>query len=214
LLVAARTTRGAMPGKSISLFLVDAGSKGVRIEQMAAVDSTRRICRVTLQDVTLGEDSLLGEADCGWPLVERALELTWVPCCCELVGLADRTLEMVVDYLKVRVQFDRPIGSFQALQHRCADIMVHNELAKSLAYYACYAVEKDLPDAGVALAMAQAACSENARNTVSDGIQLLGGIGFSWEHDIHLYQRRALSLSLNMGSVEEHREKVAAAFLD
>ena len=92
--------------------------------------------------------------------------------------------------------------------------MVHNELAKSLAYYACYAIEKNLPDAPVSLAMAQAYCSETANETISDGIQLFGGIGFTWEHDIHLYQRRALSLSLNMGTVEEQREKVAAAYLD
>jgi len=214
LLVAARTTHGTAPGGGISLFLVEAASKGVRIEQMDAVDRTRRTCRVTFQDVSLEEGNLLGEADRSWPLIERALDLTWVPCCCEMVGLADRTLEIVVEYLKVRVQFDRPIGSFQSLQHRCADIMVHNELAKSLSYYACYAVEKNLPDAPVALAMAQAYCSETARSALSDGIQLLGGIGFTWEHDIHLYQRRAISLGLNMGPVEEHREKVASAFLD
>ena len=142
------------------------------------------------------------------------MDLTHVPCCCELVGLADKTLEMVVDYLKVRVQFNRPIGVFQALQHRCADIMVQNELAKSLAYYACYAVEKNLPQGPVALAMAQAYCSEAAKHTVSDGVQLFGGIGFTWEHDIHLYQRRILSLSMNMGTAEAQREKVAKAFLD
>ena len=92
--------------------------------------------------------------------------------------------------------------------------MVQNEMAKSLAYYACYAVEKNLPDAPVALAMAQAYCSETARHTLSDSIQLFGGIGFTWEHDIHLYQRRVLSLSFNMGTVEEQREQVARAFLD
>jgi len=214
LIVAARTTRGAASGRGVSLFLVDAGSKGVKIEQMPSVDMSRRICRVVLENVVLEEDKLLGDLDLAWPVIERAVELTHVPYCTELVGLADKTLEMVVEYLKIRVQFGRPVGVFQALQHRCADIMVHNELAKSLAYYACYATEKNLPDAPVSLAMAQAYCSETAQETISDGIQLFGGIGFTWEHDIHLYQRRALSLSLNMGTVEEQREKVAAAFLD
>jgi alkylation response protein AidB-like acyl-CoA dehydrogenase len=212
-IVAARTTRGSAPDRGISLFLVDSKSEGLRVEQMASVDRSRRICRVLMDNVVVEESNLLGEIDQAWPPIERATEVTHVPCCCELVGLAEKTLEMVVEYLKVRVQFDRPIGLFQALQHRCADLMVGIELGKSLAYYACYATEKNLPDAPVALAMAQAYCSEMARHTVSDGIQLFGGIGFTWEHDIHLYQRRAISLSLNMGTVEEHREKVAKAFM-
>lgn len=214
LIVAARTSRGTPPDRGISLFLVDAAADGVRVEQMPAVDRSRRICRVSLENVDVEVPGVLGDLDRAWPVVERAMDLTHVPCCCELVGLADKTLEMVVDYLKVRVQFNRPIGVFQALQHRCADIMVQNELAKSLAYYACYAVEKNLPQGPVALAMAQAYCSEAAKHTVSDGVQLFGGIGFTWEHDIHLYQRRILSLSMNMGTAEAQREKVAKAFLD
>ena len=213
IIVAARTTRGAAPGRGISLLLVDAKSDGLRVEQMPSVDMSRRICRVVMDDVVCEENRLLGEVDEAWPHIQRATELTHVSFCCELVGLAEKTLEMVVDYLKVRVQFDRPIGVFQALQHRCADLMVGIELGKSLAYYACYACEKNLPDAPVALAMAQAYCSEMAQHTVSDGIQLFGGIGFTWEHDIHLFQRRAISLSLNMGTTEEHREKVAKAFI-
>jgi alkylation response protein AidB-like acyl-CoA dehydrogenase len=213
LVVAARTTRGTAPGRGVSLFLVDAGSEGLCIEQMPTVDMSRRLCRVLMKDVTIEENRLLGELDRAWPAIERAGELTHVSFCCELVGLAEKVLEMVVDYLKVRVQFDRPIGVFQALQHRCADLLVGIELAKSLAYYACYAAEKNLPDAPVALAMAQAYCSEMAQHTTSDGVQLFGGIGFTWEHDLHLYQRRAISLALNMGTVEEHREKVARAFM-
>ncbi len=213
IIVAARTTRGTAPGRGVSLFLVDAESEGLHCEQMATVDMSRRIFRVILDDVVIEESRLLGEIDQAWPHIERATELTHVPFCCELVGLAEKTLEMVVEYLKIRVQFDRPIGVFQALQHRCADLMVGIELGKSLAYYACYASEKNLPDAPVAVAMAQAYCSEMAQHTVSDGIQLFGGIGFTWEHDIHLYQRRAISLALSMGTTEEHREKVARAFM-
>ena len=213
IIVAARTARGTSPCRGISLFLADASSEGLRVEQMPSVDTSRRICRVLIDHLVVKEDRLLGDIDEAWPSIERATELTHVPFCCELVGLAEKTLEMVVEYLKVRVQFDRPIGAFQALQHRCADLMVGIELGKSLAYYACYANERNLPDAPVALAMAQAYCSEMARHTVSDGIQLFGGIGFTWEHDIHLYQRRAISLALNMGTAQEQREKVAKAFL-
>jgi alkylation response protein AidB-like acyl-CoA dehydrogenase len=213
IIVAARTTRRTAPGRGISLFLVDAQSQGVNIEQMPSVDTSRRICRVVMDNVVVEENRLLGEIDQAWPHIERTAELTHVPVCCELVGLAEKALEMVVEYLKVRVQFDRPIGVFQALQHRCADLMVGIELAKSLAYYACYASEKDLPGSPVALAMAQAYCSEMAQHTMSDSVQLFGGIGFTWEHDLHLYKRRAISLSLNMGTAEEHREKVAKAFL-
>jgi alkylation response protein AidB-like acyl-CoA dehydrogenase len=213
IIVAARTSRRTAPSRGVSLFLVDAQSEGLHIEQMPSVDTSRRICRVIMDNVVVGEDTLLGEIDQAWPHIERASELTHVPVCCELVGLAEKALEMVVDYLKVRVQFDRPIGVFQALQHRCADLMVGVELGKSLAYYACYASEKNLPDAPVALAMAQAYCSDMAQHTMSDSVQLFGGIGFTWEHDLHLYKRRAMSLALNMGTVEEHREKVAEAFM-
>jgi alkylation response protein AidB-like acyl-CoA dehydrogenase len=213
IIVAARTSRRTTPGRGISLFLVDATSVGLHVEQMSSVDTSRRICRVVMDNVVVQEDRLLGNIDQAWPHIERAVELTHVPVCCELVGLAEKALEMVVDYLKVRVQFDRPIGVFQALQHRCADLMVGVELGKSLAYYACYATEKDLPDAPVALAMAQAYCSEMAQHTMSDSVQLFGGIGFTWEHDLHLYKRRAMSLALNMGTTEEHREKVAKAFM-
>jgi len=213
IIVAARTSRRAAPDRGVSLFLLDAQSKGLHIEQMPSVDMSRRICRVIMDNVAVEEDSLLGEIDQAWPHIERVMELTHVPVCCELVGLAEKALEMVVDYLKVRVQFDRPIGVFQALQHRCADLMVGIELGKSLAYYACYASEKNLPDAPVALAMAQAYCSEMAQHTMSDCVQLFGGIGFTWEHDLHLYKRRAISLALNMGTTEEHREKVAKAYM-
>ncbi len=213
IIVAARTTRRTSPGRGISLFLVDARSKGLHVEQMPSVDNSRRICRLLMDDVLVEQNKLLGEIDQAWPNIQRAVELTHVPVCCELVGVAERALEMVVDYLKVRVQFDRPIGVFQALQHRCADLMVGVELAKSLTYYACYATERDLPDAPVALAMAQAYCSEMAQHTLSESVQLFGGIGFTWEHDLHLYKRRAMSLALNMGTVEEHREKVAQAFM-
>lgn len=212
-IVAARTSRGSARDRGVSLFLVDAESEGLHIEQMPSVDMSRRICRLVMDNVVVDENRLLGEMDRAWPYVERARELTHVPVCSELVGLAERALEMVVEYLKVRVQFDRPIGVFQALQHRCADLMVGVELGKSLAYYACYASEKNLPDAPVALAMAQAYCSEMAQHTMSDSVQLFGGIGFTWEHDLHLYQRRAVSLALNMGTTEEHRERVAQAFL-
>ena len=213
IIVAARTSRRSAPGRGVSLFLVDAKSKGLHIEQMPSVDASRRICRVILDNVVVEEGRLLGEIDEAWPHIERAAELTHVPVCCELVGLAEKALEMVVEYLKVRVQFDRPIGIFQALQHRCADLMVGVELGKSLAYYSCYATEKNLPDAPVALAMAQAYCSDMAQHTMSDCVQLFGGIGFTWEHDLHLYKRRAISLALNMGTTEEHREKVAKAFM-
>jgi len=214
IIVAARTTRGTAPGRGISLFLIDAETEGLHIEQMPSVDLSRRICKVTLDNVVLEKDKLLGDMDEAWPVIERAMELTHVAYCCELVGLAEAALEMVVEYLKIRVQFGKAIGTFQALQHRCADMMVHNEMAKSLSYYACYAVEKNLPEASVALAMAAAYCSETAKSTISDCIQLFGGIGFTWEHDIHLYQRRAISLALNMGTIQEHREKIAKAFLD
>jgi alkylation response protein AidB-like acyl-CoA dehydrogenase len=127
----------------------------------------------------------------------------------ELAGTAQRVLEMSVDYAKVRQQFGRPIGSYQAVSHRCADMLVMVESARSLAYHAAWALDNDVPEAPLAAAMAKAYAGDAARTVASLGLQVHGGIGFTWEHDIHLFLKRAKWGEATLGDASHHRERVA-----
>jgi alkylation response protein AidB-like acyl-CoA dehydrogenase len=131
----------------------------------------------------------------------------------EAVGVAQRALELSVAYANERQQFGRPIGSFQAVKHKCVDMMVGIETARSLAYYAAWAVSEDAADADTAVAMAKAYAGDVATTVTSEAIQVHGGIGFTWEHDIHFYHRRALAIGAAFGGAVDHRETVATAML-
>ena len=139
----------------------------------------------------------------GWS--ERAT----VALCAEMCGGAQRVLDMTVDYAKIRVAFGRPIGSYQGVKHRAADMLVEVENAKSLTYYAAWAVDENAPEAALAASMAKAYCSDAFRRVSAAGIQLHGGIGFTWEHDLHLYFKRAKSSEFTFGDATYHRERVA-----
>ena len=138
-------------------------------------------------------------------MVERAT----VALCAEMCGGAQRVLDMTVDYAKIRVAFGRPIGSYQGVKHRAADMLVEVENAKSLTYYAAWAVDERGPEAALAASMAKAYCSDAFRRVSAAGIQLHGGIGFTWEHDLHLYFKRAKSSEFTFGDATYHRERVA-----
>ena len=130
-----------------------------------------------------------------------------------MVGTAQKALDIAVDYAKTRVQFGKPIGSFQAVKHKCVDMMVAVENARSLTYYACWTVDERLAEAATAVPMAKAYASDMAKNVTSEAIQVHGGIGFTWEHDMHLYHRRALAGEANFGNAPIHRETVAKSLL-
>jgi alkylation response protein AidB-like acyl-CoA dehydrogenase len=130
----------------------------------------------------------------------------------EMVGGAQKVLDMSVDYAKVREQFGRPIGSFQAIQHKCANMLIDVENARSVAYYAAWAVSNEVPDASFAAATAKAAASDSYRRVAGEGIQVHGGIGFTWEHDMHLYFKRAKSTEFTFGDATYNRELVAQLF--
>ena len=127
----------------------------------------------------------------------------------EMMGGAQKVLELTIDYAKVRVQFGRPIGSFQAVQHKCANMMIDVESAKSAAYYASWAVTNEVNEAPLAAALAKAAASDAFRRVSAEGIQLHGGIGFTWDHDMHLYFKRAKSSEFTFGDANWNRELVA-----
>ena len=209
LVVAARTKETDDKSAGISLFLVEGNSPGMSTTLLKTMDQTRKQCEVVFDNVQVGRDRLLGTLDQGWPILQKVLNLATVSLCAEMVGGAQRVLDLSVSYAKERVQFGRPIGSFQAIKHKCAEMMLQVESAKSAAYYAAWAVDEDVPEAPLAVSMAKAYCSDAYRNTAGEGIQVHGGIGFTWEHDMHLYFKRAKYAEFTFGDATYHRELVA-----
>ena len=209
MVVAARTGSHAAPEDGITLFLVDAKSPGVEITQLKTVDMTRRQCHVAFQDVAVAGSQVLGEVGQGWPILKRVLDQAIAGLCTEMVGTGQQALDMAVEYAKERVQFGKPIGSFQAVKHKCVDMMVQVENARSLTYYAAWTVDENVDEASQAVPMAKAYCSDMCKTVTSEAIQVHGGIGFTWEHDMHLFYRRGLASEAAFGSAPTHREVVA-----
>ena len=209
MVVAARTGSPAAPEEGITLFLVDAKSPGVEITQLKTVDMTRRQCHVAFQDVALAGSQVIGEVGQGWPILKRVLDQAIAGLCTEMVGTGQQALDMAVEYAKERVQFGKPIGSFQAVKHKCVDMMVQVENARSLTYYAAWTVDENVDEASQAVPMAKAYCSDMCKTVTSEAIQVHGGIGFTWEHDMHLFYRRGLASEAAFGSAPTHREVVA-----
>ena len=203
LVVAAGTDQG------VSLFLVPAGTEGVARGRLETMDQTRKQAEITLTDVHLASDALLGPEGGGWPILERMLERAAVALSAEQVGGAQACLQMAVSYAKVRKQFGRPIGSFQAIKHKCADMLAQVESARSAAYYAGWAVSEDNDERPLMASLAKSYCSESYFFSAAENIQIHGGIGFTWEHNAHLYFKRAKSSELLFGDPSFHREKIA-----
>jgi alkylation response protein AidB-like acyl-CoA dehydrogenase len=208
MVVAARTP-GSKGRDGISLFLVDARAAGITTTQLKTMDQTRKLAEVVLKDVRVPADRVLGKVGGGWALLDRIVDRGKVGLCAEMCGGAQRVLEMSVDYAKVREQFGKPIGSFQAIQHKCANMLVEVESSKSVTYYAAWAVANDVAEAPLAAAMAKAYCSDAYRHVSGEGIQIHGGIGFTWEHDMHIYFKRAKSSEVTFGDATWNRELVA-----
>jgi len=204
---------GRQPGSSgesgLGLFLVDAKAAGVSITPLKTMDQTRKLAEVSFADVAVPAERVLGDVGAGWALLERISDRGKVGLCAEMCGGAEKVLEMSVEYAKVREQFGKPIGSFQAIQHKCANMLVEVESSKSVTYYAAWAVANDVDEAPLAAAMAKAYCSDAYRHSAGEGIQIHGGIGFTWEHDMHLYFKRAKSSEVTFGDATWNRERVA-----
>jgi alkylation response protein AidB-like acyl-CoA dehydrogenase len=209
LVVVARTDQGKSAEDGISLFLVPKGTPGLAVTLLPTMDQTRKLCEVTLRDVAVPGDALLGARDGGWAPLSRVIERATVALCAEMCGGAQRVLDMTTEYAKIRIAFGKPIGSYQGVKHRAADMLVDVENAKSLTYYAAWAVDENAPEAPLAASMAKAYVSDAYRKVSGAGIQLHGGIGFTWEHDLHLYFKRAKSSEFTFGDATYHREKVA-----
>ena len=208
LVVAARTRPGA-GADGVSLFLLPKGTKGLEVTLLPTMDQTRKLCEVACADVTVGADALLGAAGAGWAPLARVLDRATVALCAEMCGGAQKVLDMTVEYAKIRQAFGRPIGSYQGVKHRAADMLVDVENSKSITYYAAWALDEGSPEAPLAVSMAKAYVSDAFRRVAAAGIQLHGGIGFTWEHDLHLYFKRAKGSEFTFGDATHHRERVA-----
>jgi alkylation response protein AidB-like acyl-CoA dehydrogenase len=209
MVVAARTRGEGEEG--ISLFLIKGQPKGMSVTQLQTLDMTRRWNEVRFDGVELEADALMGAPHKGWPALKRTLEWATAGLCAEMIGGTQKVLESSTDYAKTRHQFGKPIGIYQAVSHKLADMLVLSESGRSATYYAAWAVEADAPDRSLASSMAKAYVSDAYRKVAGDGIQVHGGIGFTWEHDMHLYFKRAKASEVTLGDATYHRELVAQA---
>jgi alkylation response protein AidB-like acyl-CoA dehydrogenase len=205
--VAARTRGEGEDG--ISLFLIKGRPQGMTVTVLKTLDMTRRWSEVRFDGVTLDAGSLMGTAGKAWPQLKRALEWATAALCAEMIGGAQKVLETSTEYAKTRHQFGKPIGIYQAVSHKLADMLVLSESGRSATYYAAWAIDADAPDRSLAASMAKAYVSDAYRKVAGDGIQVHGGIGFTWEHDMHLYFKRAKSSEVTLGDATYHRELVA-----
>ena len=154
-------------------------------------------------------EALLGAPGLGWKPLERVLERACVALCAEMCGGAQRVLDMTVEYAKIRQAFGKPIGSYQGVKHKAADMLVDVENSKSITYYAAWAMDEGSPEGPLAVSMAKAYVSDAYRKVSAAGIQLHGGIGFTWEHDLHIFYKRAMSTEVTFGDATWSRELVA-----
>ena len=210
LVCVARTEAGNDPAQGVSLFLVDIKAEGISFALLPTMDGTRKLCAVEFKETKVSQEGLMGELNKGWVSLKRVLQRAQVGLCAESVGGAQRAMELATEYAKVRIQFDQPIGAFQAIKHRCAQMFVEVESARSILYYAAWAQDHEDPKtAEIAASVAKAYCSDVYRNTSASCLQVLGGTGFSWEHDVHLYIKRAKANEVALGDPVYHREQLA-----
>jgi alkylation response protein AidB-like acyl-CoA dehydrogenase len=175
---------------------------------------TRSYSEVLFADVRVGAEDVLGTIGEGAPLLERIIDRAKVAICADACGGAQRVLELSVAYARAREQFGRPIGTQQAIQHRCADMLVRVEGARSATWRAAWCFDEDESLSHTAACMAKAYASDAYLRVASDGIQIHGGLGFTWEQDLHLFFKRAALSSVLFGDSAQNRELVAQALLD
>ena len=220
LLIVAAREQGSVGEEGISLFLVDAEAAGVNRTWLPTMDQTRKQASIELLSVSVGADAIMGEAGRAWDQLARVLDLAAVALSAEQVGGCQQLLDMTVEYTSERVQFNRTIASFQAVKHKAADMMLQTEVARSGIYYAACVAQEALGGGDLAAELPEAAsvaksyCSDAYFAIAGDTMQLFGGVGFTWEYDVHLYFKRAKSSEHLLGNGAVHRERIAAALLD
>lgn len=196
-----------------SLFIVRGRSANVRVTHCPALDLTRPIYEVGLEDGKVPEENIIARGRRAHEVLDACLDAAAAGLTAEMTGGMQRLLEITVAYAKTRKQFGRPIGQFQAVQHHCADMLLLTESSRSAAYYACYAVNERLANAAEAVSIAKSYASDAYREVGNRAIQVHGGMGFTWENDCHLFYRRAKASELAFGDAIHHRERIAKMIL-
>ncbi len=200
----------AREGNAFGVFAVTGTSDGLSREALSSLDPTRPLCRIGLDSA---EAERIGPA-VDWSQIQSVLDLACAALTAEQVGAADRALEMATDYARVREQFGRPIGSFQAIKHKCADMLLRVEAARAAAYYAGWTADADRSSLRMITSIAKADVSEAFLHVAEENLQIHGGLGFTWEQDPHLYLKRARSTHVLLGDPAYHRSLSAAELLD
>ena len=207
ILVLART--GGSGDEGLSWFIVESTAPGLKITLLKTMDGSRKQCEVVLENVRVPAEHLLGSEGEGAAVLHAVLNKACVALAAEAAGATRWVLDTTVEYAKTRKQFDRPIGSFQAVKHPLADMLLQLESTKSITYYAAWTLDEGHEEADASVAMAKAYASDAFREATYQGIQLHGGIGFTWEHDMHLYFKRAKNTEFMFGDATYHRERLA-----
>ena len=203
-----RTKNSQDKEDGVTLLLVNAESPGIQIEPLKTMTGDK-LYEVVFSNVTVPAKNVLGESDKGWPIMKRILAEGQVAESAWMTGGARWALETSIAYANMRIAFGRPIGSFQAIQHKLANVAVGVEGATAIMYYAAWAIMVNDPDVAMAASMAKSWCGETYKQATFDGIQIHGGIGYTWDHDMHLYLKRAKTSEVTFGDSDYHREMVA-----
>ncbi len=208
LLVTARDP-GSSGSAGVGLFVVPADAAGIQRRLLPTMDQTRKQAEVILADVRVPASARIGTPGDGGRILSQTLDRAAVALAAEQVGGAQRCLDLSVEYAKQRIQFARPIGSFQAIKHKCADMLLRVESARSASYYAGWAAAQNDAELPALASLAKAYCSDAYFHCAAESIQIHGGVGFTWEYDVHLYFKRAKSSEVLLGDPAYHRELVA-----
>ncbi len=201
-------------GDSLALLPLERGAAGLSVKPMPSMDGTRKLYEVAFNNVAVADADVLGADGDARGALRSALETATAALCAEMVGGMQWVLDTTVEFAKTRQQFGRAIGSFQAVQHQCADMLLMTESARSAAYYAAWALTEGAPAASSAVSIAKAYCSDAYREVGNRGVQVHGGIGFTWEHDLHLYYKRSKASEVMFGDGSFHRERIARMIVD
>ena len=200
----------ARQGDDLVVAVVDPSAEGLEISVTQGMDLTRRYFQVDFNNVA-GE--VLASGDAAEQALNRSIQTGIIIACADLLGGMEWVMKTTVEYAHSRQQFGKPIGSYQAVQHQCADMLLLSESARSATYYAAWALSEGDAASGEAINIAKAYCSEAARIVGNSGIQVHGGIGFTWEHDLHLYYKRAKSNEFLFGDPTHHRKQLAQSII-
>ena len=204
----------ARDGDGLVLLPVEKGAAGVTITATPGIDATRKLYTVAFDNAAVAEANALAFTTKTKEALEAATDVANVAICAEMLGGMQWTLETTVEYAKTRQQFGKPIGIYQAVQHQCADMFNHTESLRSAVYYAAWAVSENDPSAKLAVSVAKGFASDAAREVGNRGVQIHGGIGFTWEHNIQLYYKRAKASEIMFGDANYHREEIARKVVD